>query len=174
MTSASSEDRPINPRNKYGRAARRIPGEVDSAHSRDSQAKKVELKRREREYKNEETKLDRDMIHFESVKKGKMNEILKDLVSSQMVFFARGLELFSEAYTNLDAIDTNNPVLPPVLEAARATADETERQKRLTQQPQPQPQARMGTTPTRQPYQPATAQLPASGQAFNQRTSPTF
>ena len=38
------------------------------------------------------------------------------------MFYARGLELFSEAYANLDAIDTSNPVLPPVLEKARAAS----------------------------------------------------
>jgi hypothetical protein len=85
------------------------------------QAKKIELKRREREYAKQETKLNLDMIHFEKVKKSKVNHILKDLVSSQMVFFARGLELFSEAYTNLD--EAKDLVLPSVLEDAQASLD---------------------------------------------------
>lgn len=85
-----------------------------------TQSTKIELKRKERHYKKDEARLDREMIHFERVKKAKMNAILKDLVTSQMVFFARGLELLSEAYANLDAIDTANPTLPPVLEKASA------------------------------------------------------
>lgn len=44
------------------------------------------------------------------------------LVHTHKVFYARGLELFSEAYANLDAIDTSNPILPPVLEKARAAS----------------------------------------------------
>ena len=43
------------------------------------------MKRKERHYKKDESALDREMIHFERVKKTRMNSILKDLVTSQMV-----------------------------------------------------------------------------------------
>jgi hypothetical protein len=75
----------------------------------------IELKQKERTYKKEESKMDRELIHFESVKKTRMNAILKDLVTSQMVFYARGLELFSEAYVALCNYRCCTKNIPPSL-----------------------------------------------------------